>query len=164
MPAPDALRPARQPPGEVRVERAAVPLGALNRFFYVEVGRDFHWVDRLEWPAARWQAAAEAVETWLLYDRGTPAGYAELEQRADGTVNLGFFGLLAPFRGRGLGGHFLTQAIARAWELGPERVTLNTCELDGPYALDHYRARGFTLVREAIERRARSSRRPPARR
>jgi hypothetical protein len=34
-------------------------------------------------------------------------------------------------------------------------VTLNTCELDGPYALDHYRARGFEVIRERMELRAR---------
>jgi GNAT superfamily N-acetyltransferase len=153
MASPGELR-RRPGPGEVR--RAAVPLGALNRFFYVEVGRDFHWVDRLPWSAERWQAWAERTELWLAHDRGTPAGYAELEPRADGTVDLAFFGVLAPFRGRGLGGQLLTRAIERAWELGPERVTLNTCELDGPYARAHYEARGFRVVREAVEPRGRA--------
>ena len=151
-----ALRPATAPDGAL-VVRTEVPLGALNRFFYAEVGRDFHWVDRAGWDAGRWQAWAEGVETWLLLWRGTPAGYAELEARADGSVELAFFGLLAPFRGRGLGGHLLTQVVARAWELARDggAVTVNTCELDGPHARRHYEARGFTLVREASEPRGR---------
>ena len=154
MDEPGALRPAAAPDGAT-VLRAEVPFGALNRFFYEEVGRDFHWVDRAGWDAERWQAWAEGVETWLALWRGTPAGYAELEARDDGSVEVAFFGLLAPFRGRGLGGHLLTQVVARAWERGAGPVTVNTCELDGPYARAHYEARGFTLVREATEPRGR---------
>ena len=149
-----ALRPAAAPENAV-VVRAEVPLGALNAFFYAEVGRDFHWVDRAAWDAEQWQAWAEGVETWLLLHRGTPAGYAELQARADGSVDVAFFGLLAPFRGQGLGGHLLTQVVARAWELGAGPVTVNTCELDGPYARRHYEARGFALVRGATEPRGR---------
>ena len=151
----DELRPARDAPEGVRFERAEVPLGALNRFFYIEVGRDFHWVDRLGWPAQRWQLWAERVETWVAYDRGTPAGYAEIQALAD-AAEIAFFGLLAPFRGRGIGGAFLTRVTQRAQELNP-RVTLNTCELDGPSAIPNYTARGYRVVREALESRGRSA-------
>src|SRR3712207_6573896 len=111
MPSLDDLRPARAALPGVAVAPAEIPLGALNRFFYVEVGRDFHWIDQLGWTADRWQAYAEEVETWVLYERGTPGGYAELARRDDGAVDVAFFGLLAPFRGRGLGGHLLTTAV-----------------------------------------------------
>jgi len=139
-----------------RVEPAEVPFGPLNRFFYLEVGRDFHWIDRLGWSAGRWQAWAERVETWLLVDRGTPGGYAELSTHVDGAVEIAFLGLLAPFRGRGLGGALLTKAAERAQELsGDGRVLLQTCELDGPHALSNYEARGFRVVRETVEPRGR---------
>jgi GNAT superfamily N-acetyltransferase len=137
---------------EIDVRRSTHPLGALNAWFYREVGRDHHWVDRLGWSADHWQAWAERTELWLLHVDGTPAGYAELHPKGD-TVDLAFFGLLAPFRGRGLGGAFLSRVIERAWELGPERVTVNTCELDAPHALANYEARGFRVVREALEPR-----------
>jgi GNAT superfamily N-acetyltransferase len=153
MAEPAALAP-RTGPGEVR--RAEVALGALNRFFYREVGREFQWVDRLGWTAASWQAWAERTELWLVHDRGTPAGYAELEPRGDATVDVAFFGVLAPFRGRGLGAQLLTRVVERAWEHRPDRVTVNTCELDGAYARHHYEARGFRLVREAVEPRGRA--------
>ena len=158
MGSPAELRPARHPGTETVVARAEVPLGALNAFFYAEVGREHHWVDRLHWEADRWQAYAERpeLETWLLWHRGTPAGYAELEDRPDpGVLDIGFFGLLAPFRGQGLGGHLLASVVERAWARGADRVTLNTCELDGAHALAHYRARGFRVVREAVEARGR---------
>ncbi len=148
----DALR-RRDGPGTVT--RSGVPLGALNRFFYREVGRDFHWVDRLGWTAHQWQSHAERTELWLVHDRGTPAGYAELWKLPRGRWHLAMFGLLAPFRGRGLGAHLLTAVARRAWSGGAATVTLDTCELDGPHALPNYRARGFEVVRESIEQRGR---------
>jgi GNAT superfamily N-acetyltransferase len=139
------LRPART---SADVRRAEVPFGPLNAFFYGEVGRPFAWTDRQGWPAERWQDWAERVETWLVHDRGTPAGYAELDHRpADGLVEVAYFGLLAPFRGRGLGGALLTAAVRRALELAP-LVTVSTNERDGEHALANYRARGFVVVRE----------------
>ena len=147
----DVLRPAAT---RADVRRAEVPLGPLNRFFYEEVGRDFHWVDRLGWDAARWQAWAERAETWLVHERGTPAGYAELLPLGD-RVDVASLGVLAAFRGRGLGGALLTRAVERALELAP-RVTVNTCELDGPYALAGYQSRGFSVVREEVEPRGRT--------
>ncbi|WP_369669235.1 hypothetical protein, partial [Enterococcus faecium] len=84
------------------------------------------------------------------------AGYAEIAPH-DGGVDLRTFGLLAPFRGRGIGGAFLTRVIERQLELaGPGTpVTVNTCELDGPHARANYEARGFVLQREAVEERSR---------
>lgn len=151
---PSELRRARVPAG-IDALRTQVPVGALNRFFYVEVGRGHHWVDLLPWSPQRWQRFAEGVETWIALDRGTPAGYAELAQSRDGSIDVPHFGLLEPFRARGIGGHLLTLVARRAWELGAQRVTLNTCELDGPGALHNYRARGFQVVREVIEQRSR---------
>ncbi len=148
----DELRPAG---AEAHVEQASVPFGPLNRFFYVEVGRDFHWIDRLGWTPERWQAWAESVETWIVHDRGTPAGYAELRERP-GVQEVAFFGLLEPFRGRGLGGALLTRVVERALERSDGGIVrLETCELDGPHALDNYRARGFRVVTETVEPRGR---------
>ena len=148
----DELRPSS---AQAHVELAEVALGPLNRLFYEEIGRDFHWTDKSDWDRERWQDWAERVETWVVYDRGTPAGYAELGKRPD-SVEIETFGLLEPFRGKGLGGALLTRATQRALELAPtRRVTVNTCELDGPHARANYEARGFTLVHEEIQRRER---------
>jgi ribosomal protein S18 acetylase RimI-like enzyme len=154
MRSPADLQPARDPGAHVTVARAAVPLGALNAFFYSEVGREHHWVDRLVWSSEQWQIYAErpTLETWLVHDSGTPAGYAEL----DGT-HIAMFGILPAFQGRGLGGHLLTEVTRRAWERTTAGgvVTLDTCELDAPHALANYRARGYEVAREGIERRGR---------
>lgn len=158
METPEALRPARDPGPAVRVARAEVPLGAVNRFFYAEVGREHHWVDRLPWSQDQWQRYAErpTLQTWIISDRETPAGYAEVETRPDGSSYVAMFGILPALQGRGLGGHLLTSVTREAFERGAPRVTLDTCELDGPHALDHYRARGFEVVRQSVEPRGRA--------
>lgn len=160
MATPEALRPAR-PPEDVTVARAALPVGAINAFFYTEVGREHHWVDRLGWRPSQWQSYAErsALETWIVSAHGTPAGYAEL----DGT-HIAMFGILPDLQGRGLGGHLLTEVTRRGWErvrsgdgagANGAMVTLDTCELDGEQALANYRARGYEVLREGLERRGR---------
>jgi GNAT superfamily N-acetyltransferase len=154
---PGLLRPARTAE-DVHVAHAEVPVGALNRFFYLEVGRDHEWIDLATWSAEQWQRHAERMATWIAWHRGTPAGYGELDRRPDGTVNLAYFGLLKPFQGRGIGGHALSEIVRGAWAAGAARVTLNTCELDGPHALANYQARGFTVIRETVEQRSRGPR------
>ena len=154
---PERLRPARRVEG-LEVVRAEIPVGALNRFFYLEVGREHHWIDLSAWSDEQWQRHAERMATMVGSFRGTPCGYGELDRRPDGTVNVAYFGLLKPFQGRGIGGHMLTEVVRGAWALGATRVTLNTYEVDGPHALDNYRARGFEVIREVVEQRSRSPR------
>ena len=101
------------------------------------------------WPSMTYgQAWADRVETWVAYVAGTPAGYFELLPRPDQReVHIALFGLLPWAIGQGLGGWLLTRAIERCWALGPQLVTVNTCSLDGPYALANYQARGFAVSR-----------------
>lgn len=144
------LRPARPPAQPFAVRRAELAFPALNRFFYTEVGRAYSWTKRLPWTAEQWQAWVErpGMQTWIGYVQGTPAGYFELdEQREDGKkqVELAYFGLLPPFVGLGVGGALLTEAIRRAWALGPQRVWVHTCTLDHPAALPNYQKRGFRI-------------------
>ncbi|MGK5632793.1 GNAT family N-acetyltransferase [Streptomyces sp. URMC 123] len=164
---PADLVPAAEPaPGrDIRVIRAELPSPELSRFLYTTVGADVSWTDQLGWTREQWRAHVErpGVETWIAYERGTPAGYIELmagEEGADeGAVEIRYFGLLPDFRGRGIGGHLLTVGTARAWDLGerrPElpptkRVWLHTCSKDGPYALENYRRRGFRVFRTVEE-------------
>ncbi len=153
---PRCLSAARDPGEHVEVRRAEVPLGSLHRYFYEAVGRRHHWIDRLGWDDAVWQSYAErpGLELWIVHDRGTPAGFAELQGRRGGGVHLAYFGILPEVQGRGLGGWLLTAVIRRGWERGAARVTVNTCELDGPGALPNYRRRGFEVVSERVEMRA----------
>jgi GNAT superfamily N-acetyltransferase len=79
-----------------------------------------------------------------------PAGYFELRQHEDGSVEIAYFGLLPNFIGRGWGKYLLTRAVDTAWSLDPKRVWLHTCTLDHPAALPNYLKRGFRRVREEV--------------
>ncbi len=157
---PAALNPAREPGTPVRFTRAEAPGPEFARFLYGTVGRDHRWIDRITWTDRQWRELAErpGTETWVLHDRGTPAGYAEMEAQDEGAVEIVYFGLLPSFVGRGLGGHMLTEALRRAWDLADRhpgreatrRVWLHTCSLDGEHALANYRARGLAVYRETV--------------
>jgi GNAT superfamily N-acetyltransferase len=147
MASPDRLRPARAPRQEALLMRVGQPCPEFSRFFYRAVGGSWYWIDRIAWSYEEWQAWTEQVETWAAYVDGTPAGYFELQQRSDGTVHIALFGLLPWAIGQGLGGWLLTRAVERAWEPGPQTVTVNTCSVDGPHALANYQARGFAITR-----------------
>ncbi|MGE3271944.1 MAG: GNAT family N-acetyltransferase [Chloroflexota bacterium] len=147
MPDPGRLRPKPLPRPDAHLARVELPCPEFNEFLYRTVGKDWYWIDRLPWTRDEWQTWTAGIETWVAYVAGTPAGYFELQARQDGTVHLVLFGLLPWAIGQGLGGWLLTQAIERAWALGPQTVTVNTCSLDGPHALANYQARGFGISR-----------------
>lgn len=149
---PEALQRARAPRPEPLFMRAEQPLPMLNRFLYTAVGGHWYWRDRLPWTYARWMQWLDRPElqTWVLYDHGTPAGYVELEKQAGDDVEIAYFGLMRECLGRGLGGHLLTLAIDRAWDFGASRVWVHTCSLDGPAALANYQARGMQVYRQEV--------------
>ncbi|SEP94388.1 Acetyltransferase (GNAT) domain-containing protein [Solimonas aquatica] len=158
MHSPQALRPARPLQPEPLLMRAEQPLPMLNRFLYTAVGGHWFWRDRLNWSYARWQAWLDRpeLETWVLYVRGTPAGYIELEAQCEGDVEIAYFGLMREFSGQGLGGHLLTRGLQRAWAMpGTRRVWVHTCSLDGPAALANYEARGMQRYHEAVHEQLR---------
>ncbi|MFB6949833.1 GNAT family N-acetyltransferase [Streptomyces niveus] len=152
---PADLRPATEPGGDVRIVRSEVPSAEFSRFLYTAVGGDIRWTDRLAWSYEEWHEAVArpGVETWVAYEKGTPAGYVELEAQEDGTVEIVYFGLIPAFRGRRIGGHLLSYVVARAWDMAErrpgrtptKRVWLHTCSKDGEHAMDNYLRRGFTL-------------------
>ena len=155
MPEPGRL-PAGQPlPGDVRLQRETPPAAsALSSSLYRRVGGPWHWTDRLSWNHSDWVEAIDRpdVEVWTARIGEEIAGYFEL-QRIDDAVDIRYFGLVPEQTGRGLGGPLLERAVRRAWEMGPRRVTVNTCTLDHPAALPNYLARGFVVVRTESQQR-----------
>jgi len=146
---PGELRPARIDDLPVRVDRVENCPPSFWRFLYTEVGRRFHWVDRLVWTDQDIAAylSDPAVSLWLLSVGGAPAGYFELRSAASGAVEIAYFGLLQEFTGRGFGAYLLTEAAERAWAIGATRVWLHTSTLDHPAALPNYLKRGFKVFR-----------------
>jgi len=147
---PCALRGAAAPDASARVERVRDCPPSFFRWLYAEVGRAYHWRDRLGWTDedARRRLDDAAVSLHVLSVSGAHAGYFELESHGDGSVEIAYFGLLPAFHGRGLGRYLLTEAVQAAWSLGASRVWLHTCTLDGPAALPNYVARGFRPFRQ----------------
>ncbi len=150
MNAPEDLEPAPAPSADVTIDRLDACPPALWRTLYAEVGRDYHWVDRLGWTdddITRY-LGDPALELWLLRADGHTAGYFELRHDDDGAVEIAYFGLLPAFTGQGLGKFMLTRAVERAWGRGAGRVWLHTSSLDHGSALSNYLARGFSVWKQ----------------
>jgi GNAT superfamily N-acetyltransferase len=149
---PAALDEAPAPSRRAAVERIDDPASSLWRFLYTEVGREYHWVDRLAWTdeEVRRYLADPAVELWVLRVEEAIAGYFELRQDAEGGMEIAYFGLLPAFVGQGLGKYLLTCAVRRAWERGASRVWVHTSSLDHPAAFSNYLARGFRVWRQEV--------------
>jgi GNAT superfamily N-acetyltransferase len=141
------------------LHREQAPMAARVAFaLYLRVGGPWHWTDRLAWTELEWQAAIhrEDVELWLARDADEIVGYFQLQVEGD-AVELKYFGLLPEFTGRGIGGRLLSAAIERAWALGRDRITVNTCTLDHPAALPNYLKHGFAVVRTENRQQALST-------
>ncbi|MGI9336474.1 MAG: GNAT family acetyltransferase, partial [Gammaproteobacteria bacterium] len=127
--------PARPAPGPgLRIERVTRPTLAFYRFLYREVGEPCLWWLRRVMPDEELLRIVHhpQVSVNVLYAGGAPAGYAELDAREPGQVEIAYFGLMPQFIGRGLGPYLLDWAIAEAWAASPARVWLHTCNLDHP--------------------------------
>jgi len=145
---------AKQQPDNFTVSEACVKQYQINRLLYQLVGQPWDWTDKLEHSDAEWRDYVERDElrTWLAYSQGSIAGYYELEKRDDGNIEIAYFGLTPKFISMGFGGYFLSHAIESAWAWqGAKRITVNTCSLDHPSALQNYKARGFKVYREVSE-------------
>jgi ribosomal protein S18 acetylase RimI-like enzyme len=147
-----ATRHATAAPFTLHRERPPGAAGVAAAL-YSRVGGPWHWTDRLPWTEADWQWAIHRNDTelWVARIDDAIVGYFELQLDGD-AVELRYFGLVPEFMGRGLGRSLLSAAIERAWALGKDRLTVNTCTLDHPAALANYLKRGFTVLRTATRR------------
>lgn len=144
----DLVGPGVSVPPRTRLEPVEWVPASLWRYLYSEVGRPWHWRDRLGWTDDEIRGyLAGPLTLWLLTSGGAPAGYFELKRCDDRSVEIAYFGLLPDFVGKGLGKYLLVRAIEEAWALNPSRVWLHTCTLDHPAALPNYLSRGFKATK-----------------
>jgi ribosomal protein S18 acetylase RimI-like enzyme len=145
LPSPTDFRPAVVADPDLLTLEAREPSVPFYRFLYDAVGRDWVWIDRLHWTDAQHLEHLSRPTTTLhvLYYRGTPAGYIELDASAGDETEIAYFGLMRFVHGRGFGKHLLSVGVQRAFDDGARRVWLHTCTLDGPHAIANYMARGF---------------------
>ncbi|MGI8690962.1 MAG: GNAT family N-acetyltransferase [Thermomicrobiales bacterium] len=146
IPSREQFRPAFVAHPDLLVLEAREPSVAFYRFLYDAVGRDFVWIDRLQWSDAQYRDYLSRPTTTVLglYFRGTPVGYIDLDASGEeGATEIVYFGLVPAVHGRGFGKHLLSVGVQRAFDDGAARVWLHTCTLDGPHAIANYLARGF---------------------
>ncbi len=153
-----AARPAQLPPMPTSPRLAVmkaemIPLH-FYRYLYEEVGGSWLWVERLGLPddtlASKIHSAG--IEIFVLYARGCPAGYYELDRRDPTSVRLVYFGLMPEWTGMRIGPWFLGSAITEVFSRGAKELRVNTCTLDHPAALPLYQRLGFEPVRRESRR------------
>lgn len=136
-------------PEQVQLVEAEVASPELSQFMFRAVGGRWRWFSRLGWNYQRWldYLTQQQVRTWLLWVKGTPAGYIELLKHDDDSVEIKFFGLLPQFIGQGLGLPLARSAIMLASRWQARGIWLHTCSADHPSALKNYQQAGFVLTR-----------------
>src|SRR2546430_14110117 len=117
------LRPALFDDPLIRIAEERECSVELFRRLYVEVGRNYHWIDRLPWTDEQIAEHLSKSENslWLMTHGKEVAGYFELRKCEDGSTEIAYFGLMPQFIGRGLGKHLLTSATQQAWKDGANR-------------------------------------------
>jgi GNAT superfamily N-acetyltransferase len=139
------------PPREgLAVIYASKPTVAYYRFLYDAVGQDYDWTSRKKLTDGEIAAIIHdpSDEVHVLMADGVPAGFAELDRRTEGEIELVQFGLMRDFIGQGLGRYFLQWTIDKAWSYNPRRSWLHTCTKDHPAALPNYLKAGFVIYKE----------------
>ena len=123
----------------------------LNKFFYKNVGKKHHWVDRLVWTDKQWieYTSNKKVNTYILKNGSDLAGYFELITHKDkNEVEIAYLGLLEEYQNKKLGSYLLSSAIKNSFSINPKRVWVHTCSLDHKNALANYTARGMRIFKK----------------
>ena len=122
----------------------------LNKFFYKNIGKDHHWVDRLVWSEKEWinYVCNEKVSTYILKKEEDVCGYFELIFHKDkNEFEIAYFGLLKEYHNKKLGSFLLSFAIKKCFEKKINRVWVHTCSLDHDNALKNYLLRGMKIYK-----------------
>ena len=123
----------------------------LNKFFYKNVGKKHHWVDRLVWTDKQWIEYTSNIEvnTYVLKKDADLAGYFELITHKDkNEVEIAYLGLLEEYQNKQLGSYLLSSAIRNSFLNNNQRVWVHTCYLDHKNALKNYIARGMKIFKK----------------
>ena len=123
----------------------------INKFFYKNIGKNHHWVDRLVWSDKQWQTytSDQKVKTYVLKKKEDLAGYFELIYHFEKKeVEIAYFGLLEEYHNKKLGSYLLSSAIEKSFLEQPKRVWVHTCSLDHKNALSNYIARGMRIFKK----------------
>ena len=121
----------------------------LNKFFYKNVGKNHHWVDRLVWTEKQWTeyVSNKKVKTYILKKQDELAGYFELILHQN-EIEIAYLGLLEEYQNKKLGSFLLSSAIKNSFSYQTKRVWVHTCSLDHKNALNNYISRGMKIFKK----------------
>ena len=116
----------------------------LNKFFYKNIGKNHHWVDRLVWTEKQWinYVSDKKVKTYVLKNEKEFAGYFELilhEEKDE--VEIAYLGLLDESQNKKLGSFLLSSAIQNSFLYPTQIVWVHT------FSLDHHNAFNNSISR-----------------
>ena len=123
----------------------------LNKFFYKNVGKNHHWIDRLIWTDQQWSnyTSDNKVKTYILKNKDDLVGYFELISHKDKKeVEIAYLGLLEEYYNKKLGSYLLSAAIRNSFSDKTKRVWVHTCSLDHQNALNNYLSRGMKIFKK----------------
>tara|TARA_B100001564_G_scaffold228556_1_gene192759 strand:- start:88 stop:591 length:504 start_codon:yes stop_codon:yes gene_type:complete len=136
---------------EYSLEFLKKPNFQLNKFFYKNIGKKHHWVDRLAWTENQWidYTSDKKVKTYVLKKGKDFVGYFELIFHYNlSEVEIAYLGLLEDYQNQKLGSLLLSSAIKKSFLDNPKRVWVHTCSLDHKNALNNYIARGMKIFKK----------------
>ena len=139
------------PPNEFIIELIDPPNFQLNKFFYKNIGKNHHWVDRLVWNEKDWikYTSNENIKTYILKKKENLVGYFELLYHLEKSeTEIAYFGLLEEFQNKKLGSYLLSTAIKKSFLNKSKRVWVHTCSLDHKNALNNYLSRGMKIFKK----------------
>ena len=123
----------------------------LNKFFYKNIGKDHHWVDRLVWTDKKWieYTSNKNIKTYIKKKKDDLVGYFELIMHDhQNEVEIAYLGLLKEYQNQKLGSYILSSAIKESFINKIKRVWVHTCSLDHKNALDNYLSRGMKIFKK----------------
>jgi GNAT superfamily N-acetyltransferase len=143
-----------EPAGAVyALRRPSPPELEWYRDLYRRVGGDWLWFSRLALKDSELGELIHdsAVEVFALRHRGRDEGLLEIDFRRMPEAEISFLGVVPMLIGKGAGRYLMNRAIEIAWSRNPRRLTVHTCTLDHPRALEFYLRSGFAPYARSIE-------------
>tara|TARA_Y100000996_G_scaffold365628_1_gene310466 strand:+ start:352 stop:855 length:504 start_codon:yes stop_codon:yes gene_type:complete len=148
---PDDLVESKNPSDKFFIKLIDPANFQLNKFFYKNIGKKHHWVDRLIWTDKQWIDYTEdkKIKTFVLKKQNDLVGYYELILHLDqNETEIAYFGVLEEYQNQKLGSFLLTSAIKNSFSFNPNRVWVHTCSLDHKNALNNYKSRGMKIFKK----------------
>jgi GNAT superfamily N-acetyltransferase len=126
---------------------------ALYKDVFARIGAPWLWFGRLVMDETDLRDMLEDPKVTLhtLIKAGCPEALLELDFRTPGMCKLAYFGLTQKIIGIGAGAYLMDRAIEMGFCANISCLTLHTCTLDSPEALQFYIRSGFTPTHRQVE-------------